>query len=200
MQLIPKRIDNFPYDILLTTDTEGLGVPEYSKDNTHDNEITTFVLGISDLAIINVRGELPRNIESFLQVSICALMRMSMVDFHPSVVFIHKNCDASSKEKNLAARNTFMEAMDEAVSIQARLFQNQDRFSCFRNIVDISLGDEKNDFVYFPQFPEGSQPMLPPSTDYSESCSSLTRFILSKIRQKSKNIAMRKRYKNLQKK
>ena len=77
-------------------------------------------------------------------------MRMSMVDFHPSVVFVHQNCDPRSKEKNLTARHKFMKEMDEAVSTQARLIQKQDLFSCFQDVVDISLEDEKNDFVYFP--------------------------------------------------
>ena len=134
------------------------------------------------MAIINVRGELPINIENFLQVNTCALMRMSMVGFYPSVVFVHQNCDPSSKEKNLTGRYTFMKVMNEAVSTQARLIQKQDRFSCFQDVIDISLEDEKNDFVYFPQLLEGSPPMFPPSGDYSESCSNLTRFILNKMK------------------
>ena len=95
------------------------------------------------MAIINVRGEVPTNIENFLQVSTCALMRMSMVDFHPNVVFVHQNCDPSSKEKNLTARHNFMKVMDEVVSTQAKLIQKQDRLSCFQDVVDISLSDEK---------------------------------------------------------
>ena len=182
MQLIPIVLEDFPYDGLLLVDTEGLGAPEFKQDNTHDNEIATFVLGISDLAIINVRGELPTNIENFLQVSTCALMRMSMVDFHPSVVFVHQNCDPSSKEKNLTGRHKFMQEMDETVSTQARLIQKQDLFSCFQDVVDISLEDDKNDFVYFPQLFEGSPPMSPPSGDYSKACSNLTMYLLSKMR------------------
>ena len=183
MQLVPIFIEGFPYNGLLIIDTEGLGAPEYRQDNTHDNEIATFVLGVSDLAIINVRGELPTNIENFLQVSTCALMRMSMVDFHPSVVFVHQNCDPSSKEKNLTGRHTLMKVMDEAVSTQARLNQKQDLFSCFQDVVDISLDDEKSDFVYFPQLLEGSPPMSPPSRDYSESCSNLTSYIITKMQE-----------------
>ena len=183
MQLVPIFIDGFPYNGLLIIDTEGLGAPEYRQDNTHDNEIATFVLGISDLAIINVRGELPTNIENFLQVSTCALMRMSMVDFHPSVVFVHQNCDPSSKEKNLTGRHTFMKVMDEAVCTQARLNQKQDLFTCFQDVVDISLDDEKSDFIYFPQLLEGSPPMSPPSRDYSESCSNLTCYIITKMQE-----------------
>ena len=182
MQLIPISLDDFPYNGLLLIDTEGLGAPEYKQDNTHDNEIATFVLGISDLAIINVRGELPTNIENFLEISIFALMRMSMVDFHPSVVFVHQNCNPSSKEKNLTARHTFIRQMDEVVSTQARLIQKLDKFSCFQDVVDISLDDEKNDFVYFPQLLEGSPRMSPPSGDYSDSCSNLTKYILSKMK------------------
>ena len=183
MQLIPISIENFPYEGLLIIDTEGLGAPEYKQDNTHDNEIATFVLGISDLAIINVRGEVPTNIENFLQVSTCALMRMSMVDFHPSVVFVHQNCDPSSKEKNLEGRHIFMKVMNEVVSTQAKLIQKQDRFSCFQDVVDVSLNDEKNDFVYFPQLFEGAPPMSPPSGDYSVACSNLTNYILDKMQE-----------------
>ena len=97
MQLIPILIDKFPYHGLLVIDTEGLGAPEYRQDITHDNEIATFVLGISDLAIINVNGENPINIENFLQISITALMRMTLVEFHPSVIFVHQNCDPTLK-------------------------------------------------------------------------------------------------------
>ena len=43
MQLIPIFLDNFLYDGLLIIDTGGLGAPEYRQDNTHDNEIATFV-------------------------------------------------------------------------------------------------------------------------------------------------------------
>ena len=183
MQVIPIFIEDFPYDGLLVIDTEGLGAPEYKQNNTHDNEIATFVLGISDLALINVRGEVPTNIENFLQVSTCALMRMSMVDFHPSVVFVHQNCDPSSKEKNLDGRRTFMEVMDEVVSMQAKLIQKQDLFSCFQDVVDVSLKDEKNDFVYFPQLFEGAPPMSPPSSDYSNACSNLTNYIFDKMQE-----------------
>ena len=196
MQLIPIVLENFTYDGLLITDIDGFCVREYRQDKTHDNKIATFALGISDLAIINVRGERPTNMEDFLQVSTYALMRMSMADLHPSVVFVHQNCDPSSKEKNLTRRHTFMKEMDEAVSAKARLIQMQDQFSCFQDVVEISLQDEKNDFVYFPPFlqdekndfvyfppmHEGSPPMSPPSGDYSKSCSNLTRYILSKMK------------------
>ena len=101
MKQIPIFVDNFPYDEHLIINSKGLVAREYKQNNTHGSKIAIFVLGISDLALINVRGELPTNIEYFLQVSTCALMRISMVDFHPNVVFVHQNCHPSSKWKNL---------------------------------------------------------------------------------------------------
>ena len=97
IQLIPIFVDNFPYDGHLIIDSKGLGAPEYKQDNTHGSKIAIFVLGISDSALINVREELPTNIEYFLQISTCALMRISKVDFHPNVVFVHRNCFCSSE-------------------------------------------------------------------------------------------------------
>ncbi|XP_065643332.1 interferon-induced very large GTPase 1-like [Hydra vulgaris] len=176
LQLIPVSLENDKNNAILVVDTEGLGAPEYKNNNTHDNEIATFVLGISDIAILNVRGELPNDIENFLEVSICALMRMDMVDFHPNVVFVHQNCDPSAKEKNISGRNTFMKQMDEVVVAQADIMQKRYRY--FQDTVDISL---ENDIFYFPQLMEGSGSMAPPSEFYSEACSELRDHILTKI-------------------
>ena len=188
MQLIPIFIDKFPYHGLLVIDTEGLGAPEYRQDITHDNEIATFVLGISDLAIINVNGENPINIENFLQISIIALMRMTLVEFHPSVIFVHQNCDLSAKMKNITGRHNFIKVIDDAVSAQKEIFQTKNKFSCFQDIVDISLDDDKNDFIYFPQLFEGGSSKSPPSGNYSKSCSDLTRHILNKMKENFERI------------
>ena len=73
MQLIPIVLENLPYEGLLLVDTEGLGAPEFKQDNTHGNEIATFVLGISDLVIINVRGELPTILKIFYKLALVLL-------------------------------------------------------------------------------------------------------------------------------
>ena len=183
MQLVPIIIENFPYNGLLVIDTEGLGAPEYRQNKTHDNEIATFVLGISDLAIINVFGESPIGIEDFLQVSITALMRMNLAQFHPSVVFVHQNCDPSSETRDIKGRYSFMKTMDNVVSDHAKLIQKSDKFSCFQDVVDVYLED---DFVFFPPFLEGAAPMSPPSRDYSLSCFDLRSCILSKMEKQGK--------------
>lgn len=178
MKFIPIDIKNYPYNGLVIIDTEGLGAPEHKQNNIHDNEFATFILGISDMALVSMRGELPTNIENFLQISTCALMRMSRVDIYASVVFVHQNCDSSSKEKNLTNRESFIRDMDETVVTHARLNQMEGRYKCFQDFVNMS---RENDFFYFPQLLEGAHQMSPPSQGYSYCCSSMVSYILSKM-------------------
>ena len=178
MQFIPIDIKDYPYNGLFIVDTEGLGAPEHKQNYIHDNEFATFILGISDMALINMRGELPTNMENFLQISTCALMRMSSVDIYPSVAFVHQNCDPSSKVKNISNREAFIQSMDEAVVTQAALNQMQDRYKCFQDVVDMSM---ENDVFYFTQLLEGAQCMSPPSQGYSSCCSSMVSYVLSKM-------------------
>ncbi|XP_065642867.1 interferon-induced very large GTPase 1-like [Hydra vulgaris] len=177
LQLVPLTIKGCNVDALLVIDTEGLSAPEHYGCNIHDNEIATFVLGISNLTIINVMGELPSNVENFLQISICALMRMNMVDIHPSCIFVHQNCGSSSKDKNYDSRNTFIQMMDEAVIIQAKLNSSKDRFKSFKSIVNVSL----ENFFYFPQFLDSSSTMASMSSEYISACKNLKEFIIEKF-------------------
>ena len=188
MQLVPIFIDNFPYHGLLVIDTEVLAAPEYKQNKAYDNEISTFVLGISDLAIINVRGENPIDTENFLQVSITAIMRMTLSQFYPSVVFVHQNCDPTSETKIMTGSYSFMKLMGNAVSDQAKLIGKDDKFSCLQDVVDVSLEDGKSDFVYFPPFLEGGAPMSPPSGDYSLSCLNLRSYILNKMEKQGRRL------------
>ena len=178
LQLIPLRMKECTYDGIILIDTEGLGAPEYQDDKTHDNEIATFVLGISDLALINVTGELPLKIESFIEVSTAALMRMNNPICHRSAMFVHQNCDPSAKDKNDSAKDKFIKSMNDAVKCQAVDFQLQDMFHQFQDVVDISIA---NDFFYFPHFLSGKPPMVLPSPAYSNACWDLTSSILQKM-------------------
>ena len=182
LQLVPLSFNKCNFDAIFVIDTEGLGAPENYGNNTHDNEIATLVLGISDLIIINVMGELPTNVENFLQISTCALMRMNLVDFHPSCIFVHQNCGSSSKDKNFDSRNAFMEMMDQAVITQAKLNKTHNRFNSFQDIVKVSL--EKN-FFYFPQFLDSSSSITPMSSEYISACETLKKFISKEFLEKN---------------
>lgn len=182
MQLIPVEIKDWPYDALIVIDTEGLAAPEFRDSETHDNEIATFVIGISDLTIINVFGELPTGIENFLQISTCALMRMNLVNFQPHCVFVHQQCDSTAFDKNLTNRQFFLQQMDETVKLQAKSMGQESRFQSFKDILDLSL---EQDFFYFPSLLEGSPPMSPPDFWYSQAACRLRDYILKVLEEKN---------------
>ena len=178
LKVIPLQTEACAYDAIILIDTEGLGAPEYGDDQTHDNEIATFVLGISDLALMNVTGELPLTLENFLETCTAALIRMNKANYHPSILFVHQNCNPSAKDKNISIKEKFMNKLNDIVQAQAVNFQMQDKFLGFEDVVDISIA---NDFFYFPQLFEGAPPMSPPSYKYNMACSNLISSILKKM-------------------
>ena len=126
LQIIPLQMEGCAYDAVNLVDTEGLGALEYEYDKTHDNEIGTFVLGVSEFVLINLRGRLIVNMENFLQVITAALMRTNTVhchssavfvhqscdpntvDCHSSAVFVHQSCDLQAKDKSYASKGIFI--------------------------------------------------------------------------------------------
>ena len=108
------------------------------------------------------------------------------MQFRPSVVFVHQNCDPTSEIKNMTGRHSFMKIMDNAVSDQVKLIRKNDEFSCFQDVVDVSLEDSKSDFIYFPLFLEDVALMSSPGRDYSLSCFNLRSYILNKMEKQGK--------------
>ena len=50
----------------------------------HDHEIATFVLGLGDISIINIKGENHAEMKDILQIVIHALLRMIAIVASPS--------------------------------------------------------------------------------------------------------------------
>ncbi len=82
LQIVPldedtQKSTNCKY--LLIIDTEGLRAPELDQSYTqkHDNELATFVIGIANMTLINIYGEVPGDIDDILQTSVHAFLRMN---------------------------------------------------------------------------------------------------------------------------
>ncbi|CAG2202993.1 unnamed protein product [Mytilus edulis] len=72
MRLLPVPTGDFPYDYILVVDTEGLRAPELGMlKYDHDNELATFVIGIGDITLINIKGENTRGSRCFANRSSC---------------------------------------------------------------------------------------------------------------------------------
>ena len=80
------------FDFVLV-DTEGLRTPELSnKSQNHDDELATFVIGLGNLTLINIMGEilispiiLMGEMQDILQIVVQAFLRMKQVKISPTL-------------------------------------------------------------------------------------------------------------------
>ena len=80
-QLVPIDKENMRVDCdyILIVDTEGLRAPELQGvSQVHDNELATFVVGLGDVTIVNIKGENNSEINDILQIVIHARIRMKI--------------------------------------------------------------------------------------------------------------------------
>ncbi|KAK2716479.1 hypothetical protein QYM36_006832, partial [Artemia franciscana] len=70
---------NFNVDYILVLDTEDLKSPErqdFMGNNEHDSELATFVVGLSDVVVLNVASESMDALKDIIQITIHAFLRM----------------------------------------------------------------------------------------------------------------------------
>lgn len=101
VKLEQKLQEKYNVDYIFVVDTEGLKSPELSSDSTrkHDNELSTFVIGLSNLTLIKLPGENTTYLQEMLPISVHAFLRMKDVSLHPKTKIVHRNVDKSSEEK-----------------------------------------------------------------------------------------------------
>ncbi|XP_067271534.1 interferon-induced very large GTPase 1-like [Pseudorasbora parva] len=180
MHLLPveEQIrDELKFDYVLVVDTEGLRSTVTDPDVVvkNDNELATLIIGISDLALINVMGENLCEIQNILQVCFQALLRMKNVNIRPSCMFVHQNVsDITAKDKNQGGRIQLIEKLDE-ISRAAAEEENQ----VVVGFSDIIKFDVNSDVYYFKNLLEGDPPMAPPNPSYSQNVQELKKRVLS---------------------
>ncbi|XP_034165366.2 interferon-induced very large GTPase 1-like isoform X1 [Pangasianodon hypophthalmus] len=180
MQLVrvsEDRKEDLKFDYILVVDTEGLRSLEMSGNSIHhDNELSTFVVGLGNMTLINILGENPNEMQEILQIVVHAFLRMKQVRLNPSCMFVHQNvCDIAAREKIMDGRRHLQETLDKMTKLAAK-----DEDYCAENFTDVIAFDVESDVKYFAQLWEGSPPMAPPNPCYSENIQELKRDILSR--------------------
>ena len=179
MQMIPVSedlSDSLGYDYLVVLDTEGLRAPELDSDVTrfHDNELATFAIGLSNLAIINIMGENPTDMEDILQITVNAFLRMNLTWIRPRCIFVHQNVTSLlSGDKLAPARNALISKLNEMTKVAAK-HENMP----YKYFTDIIQFDPDEDVLYFPSLYKGNPPMAPVNENYSFECFNLKSKIL----------------------
>ena len=169
-QLIPAdKRKNFPYDYMLVIDTEGLKAPELGQIHVdHDNELATFVIGIGDVTLINIKGENSAEMEDVLEITVQAFLRMKVandkMELKRKCIFIHQNVAAvNAEEQMMQGLKKFQETLDK-MTRNAAEEENMRNIQRFSQVIDFQ--GEKH-VLYFPDLWCGDPPMAPCNPGYS---------------------------------
>uniref|UniRef100_A0A8C3TXH6 VLIG-type G domain-containing protein n=1 Tax=Catharus ustulatus TaxID=91951 RepID=A0A8C3TXH6_CATUS len=179
MQLIPvgqELQQDLGFDFVLVVDTEGLRAIRMANKQSlnQDKELTTFVIGVSNLTVINIFGENPSEMQDVLQIAVQAFLRMKKVNLSPSCFFVHQNVEeATAKEQNMEQRRRFQEKLDKVTRVVAQ--QESCDISSFSDIIGF---DVSTHIHYFAHLWEGNPPMAPPNPTYSQNVQQLKSKIL----------------------
>lgn len=169
------QVDSCKFDYVLVIDTEGLKAPELANQKyNHDNELATFVIGLGDITIVNIKGENPTEMKDILQIVVHGFLRLKIanenLNLKNSCVFVHQNVPASNAYTKLTKdRKEFLESLDKMTRVAADE-ENLSDIHSFNQVIDF---DSENNVWYFSDLWQGDPPMAPVNPGYSESVSNV---------------------------
>ncbi|KAI5607888.1 interferon-induced very large GTPase 1-like, partial [Silurus asotus] len=171
-------------DFVLLIDTEGLKSPALAQledSFEHDNELATFVIGLSDVTIINIAMENSTEMKDVLQIAVHAFLRMKEIGKKAVCHFVHQNVGSvSAYDKNMTDRKKFLKQLNEMTLIAAEM-EKQPNVKKFTDVLDYDM--EKNN-CYIPGLWHGTPPMAPVNTGYSEAVLDFKKKLMERIKKR----------------
>uniref|UniRef100_A0A3B4H4C6 VLIG-type G domain-containing protein n=1 Tax=Pundamilia nyererei TaxID=303518 RepID=A0A3B4H4C6_9CICH len=166
------------YDFIVLIDTEGLKSPEMAQledSYEHDNQLATFVIGLSDVTIINIAMENVTEMKDVLQITVHAFLRMRQIGKKPVCHFVHQNvAGVSAHSKCMTERKHVLDQLNEMTKIAAKM-EKQPSINAFTDVLDYDI--EKNHWN-IPGLWHGTPPMAPVNTGYSEAAADFKKTLL----------------------
>ena len=93
-QLVPaptRQYSSHSFDYILVLDTEGIRALEDTPDSIkRDNEIATFVIGVSDMTLLNMKGEQYSDVQDVMQIAVHAFLRMHLQSIKRRCIIMHQ--------------------------------------------------------------------------------------------------------------
>ena len=178
-------------DYFLIVDTEGLRAPELDTLQTqkHDNELATFVIGVANLTVINIFGEIPGDLDDILQTAVHAFLRMKEVRLTPSCNFVHQNVAAvMAGEKGMMGRFKFKEKLDQMTQAAANEEKLGGQYKRFSQVIEFN---DEQDVFHFPSLWKGDPPMAPVNPGYSMKSQVMKSHFIDFAKKRSQNITTR---------
>ncbi|XP_053184258.1 up-regulator of cell proliferation-like [Scomber japonicus] len=166
------------YDFIVLIDTEGLKSPdlaELEESYVHDNQMATFVIGLSDITIINVAMENSTEMKDVLQIAAHAFLRMKEIGKKPICHFVHQNVSGvSAHAKTITERKHLLDQLNEMTQIAADM-EKKPSIKAFTDVLDYDM--DRNNWN-IPGLWHGTPPMAPVNTGYSEAVAELKKNLL----------------------
>ena len=176
MQLIPVHPslhEKIGVHYFLLIDTEGLRAPELDRlaSREHDNELATFVIGMANLTLINVAGEVSGDMDDILHTVVHAFLRMNQVQLRPCCHIIHQHVVAvEAEEKMMQGRLKTKDNLDKMTKAAAKETGMETNYTHFEDVIKF---DHEKDVSFFPDLWNGKPPMARVSSGYSEEAQDL---------------------------
>ncbi|KAK3084046.1 hypothetical protein FSP39_007259 [Pinctada imbricata] len=179
--------DSQAANYVIVFDTEGLRAPErlLEYDPNHDNEIATFVIGLGDIVLMNIKGETISDMKDVLEIVIHGLLRLKNANrnlrLDQSCIFVHQNVSAKdAKTKLLQGHQETLATLDE-IAIRVAEDEGIQGIKAFKNVIEF---DPVKSIMYVPDLWHGSPPMAPTSTKYSSNVMEVLNLVASKMVQR----------------
>ena len=181
MQLvrIDKKLQNMlGCNYLLVIDSEGLMSRTVSERSDYDNELSTFVIGLSDLTLIIVKGE-GKEMQDVLPLAIHVFLRMNVVGEDQACHFVHQNMGAVDAMTKVASEiDTFVKDLNLKTLTAAKETGHSDQYKKFTHVL---LYNPAKDNTYVPGLWNGTLPMGTTNVQYSNKMQSLKTSIVNCI-------------------
>ncbi|XP_060924522.1 up-regulator of cell proliferation-like [Limanda limanda] len=172
----------FNCDFIVLIDTEGLKAPDLAQledSYEHDNQLATFVIGLSDATIVNIAMENAAEMKDVLQIAVHAFLRMKEIGKKPVCHFVHQNVSSvSAHAKNMTDRKHLLDQLNEMTQIAAEM-ENKPSIKEFTDVLDYDM--DKNNWN-IPGLWHGTPPMAPVNTGYSEAVADFKKNLLQTVK------------------
>ncbi|CAB1438194.1 unnamed protein product [Pleuronectes platessa] len=168
--------------VLGVQSTEGLKAPDLAQledSYEHDNQLATFVIGLSDATIINIAMENAAEMKDVLQIAVHAFLRMKEIGKKPVCHFVHQNVSSvSAHDKNITDRKHLLDQLNEMTQIAAEM-EKKPSIKEFTDVLDYDM--DKNNWN-IPGLWHGTPPMAPVNTGYSEAVAHFKKNLLQTVK------------------
>ena len=165
-------------DYVAVIDSEGLMSRTKTDDTDYDNELSTFIIGLSDLTLVIIKGE-GNEMNDVLPLAIHVFLRMNIVGEKQACHFVHQNMGAVDAMTKVSTEiDAFVRDLNAKTLAAAKDTDQSDQYKRF---TDILKYDPTTDNTYVPGLWDGTPPMGKTNAYYSQTMQELKSHIVATV-------------------